>query len=542
MKTKISIQAIIAILLMSLSGAAVESAPSKRKVKKNVRPATAQTSNEEIRAILKQAQEAAERAQQEALQARAQSEELIRRLAQNTEEISRLRQTVNDFGSQLASLRNTESQPKTAPEKKNNIASTDTESQLSESDNQSSVSLAKLQKELDALKEQSEVNSAVIKEHAQTKVESDSKTRIKIYGTILANSYFNTRDSSATDVPLFAPAPSGDVKRNNVGASLRQSKIGFLLNGPTLGQVGTGPRLSAETEFDFWGGSSSDVMGVFRILTASVRLDWEHSSITVGQRPLMISPRNPSSIASVWFPSFTAAGNLWQWRPQIMAEHRFRSGDSSEVQIQGGVLMPFGESIQGTTIEGGPGYQSRIAFNHSLESDRKIEVGFGGYFHRRPFPLGRKINSYAITTDWAVPLGAKFEFSGEAYFGQANNLSEIPGSRTDRIYSTTGLLSNQATQLRGIFSSGGWAQMTYSLRQNLDFNLAYGQDDPRNRDILWGLHTNTTRFKNQSASANFIWNWHQNFLFSLEYRRFWTDYETTRQTSGHYNLVVGYTF
>ena len=80
-----------------------------------------------------------------------------------------------------------------------------------------------------------------------------------------------------------------------------------------------------------------DVLGSLRIITASARLDWEKSSLIVGQRQPLVSPLNPTSIAAVWFPPLTGAGNLWQWRPQIMAEHRAGLGDSSQLIVQGGV-------------------------------------------------------------------------------------------------------------------------------------------------------------------------------------------------------------
>jgi hypothetical protein len=359
---------------------------------------------------------------------------------------------------------------------------------------------------------------------------------------LLANTYLNTNDSTLNDVPLFASEPSPVSRRNNLGATLRQSRIGFTMDGPRLSQAWGAARVSAEAEFDFWGGDNTEVLGQFRIVTASARLDWEKTSIIVGQRPPLISPRNPTSLAAVWFAPFHQAGNLWQWRPQIMVEQRVKTGASSELQLQGGVLMPFGESVQGHLIEGGAGYETRAVWSHSLDNERQLEFGVGGYFHRRPFVLERKVNSYALTTDWQIPLGTRFELGGEAFFGRAINLGESSGFRNDRLYALTGSLYNAATQIRGVFSTGGWAQLNYKARHDLDFNLAYGQDDPRNRDLRFGIFPAGTRFKNQAASANLIYALRQNFLVSLEYRRLWTDYSTARQRAGHYNLAFGYTF
>ena len=204
--------------------------------------------------------------------------------------------------------------------------------------------------------------------------------------------------------------------------------------------------------------------------------------------------------------------------------------------------MPFGESLQSRTIEGGPGYQSRVAYRRPLDSDRKLELGFGAYVHRRSFPLGRHVNSYAITGDWMVPLGSRVELSGEAFFGRAIGLVERSGNRNDRIYAVTGPIDLPGTSIRGIHSAGGWAQLAIKALSDMDFNFAYGQEDPRNRDVFSGQISASTRFKNQVGSANFIWRLRQYLLLSLEYRRFWTKYTLQQKTGNHYNLAVGYMF
>lgn len=518
---------LVAVVFVLLLAGLAPAQTRKPKPKKLTTPALSESTA--FYDLLQRTQRAAELAQEEARRAREQNAELQERLTQNTEELARLRQTVAAFSAQMADLK----VERKAPE--------------------ATVALAPpvvapppvqtpTQTEFEALKEQVEVNTAQIKEHAQTKVESDSKFRVKLHGMILANAFLNTNDSSLNDVPLFAPAPSNAVRKNNAGASLRQTQIGFTLDGPRLSDKLGGARLSAEALFDFWGGETSEVLGSFRILTASARLDWERTSFIVGQQQPMISPRNPSSLAATWFLPFAAAGNLWQWRPQLMLEHRLRIGEGSELQLQGGMLMPFGGTLQGEVIEGGPGYEGRVNLSRSLATENKLEFGFGGYHHRRPFAFGRHVTSYAFTGDWQVPLGHRLTLTGEAFAGRAVSLGESSGFRNDRLYAVTGPVNNPATQIRGVYSTGGWTQLNFKAHPTLDFNLAYGQDDPSNRDLRSGQLTSATRLKNQAASANFIWALRQNFLVSLEYRRLWTNYPATQQRNGHYNLAFGYTF
>lgn len=526
-----NLQRYFLVIVVFLLAIMVPTVAQPRKHKKSASPTTkgpAKPATDELRELLQRAQQAAEQAQEEARRAREQNAELQQRLLQNTEELTRLRQTILEFGAQVAALK-VEQKPVAEP-----IAVPVPQA--------SAPQTAAMQAELETLKEQVEVNTAQIKEHAQTKVESDSKYRIKLHGMILANTYLNTNDSSLNDVPLVVPLTTGSLRKNNLGASLRQTRLGFTFEGPTLSQALGSARLSAEAEFDFWGGDTSEVLGSLRILTASARLDWQKTSLIVGQRPPLVSPRNPTSLAAMWFAPLASAGNLWQWRPQIMVEHRVRLADTSELQLQGGLLTPFGSTLQGEVIEGGPGYEARAVWSHSLASETKLEVGFGGYFHRRPFSFGRNVNSYAFTGDWQIPLGKRLTLSGEAFAGRAVSLAEPSGFRNDRLYALTGVLSNPATRIRGVYSTGGWAQLNYKAQPALDFNFAYGQEDPRNQDIFSGQFTSSARLKNQVVAANFIWALRQNFLVSLEYRRLWTTYVTTQQRSGHYNLAFGYTF
>src|SRR5262245_23057610 len=528
------VNAVALLLAVSLSTYA---ATSKRKGKGAARPQTESPAKDELNELLRRTQQAAEQAQAEARQARQQSEELKKQLEENTRQLTILRQAIEGQIAELRSRRD-ESKQETGPAQTGAPRQTEEKSAT----HNPHPDLAPIEDRLDHLQEQVEVNTAQVKEHAQSKVESDSRFRVKLFGMILANTYVNTDSSSLIGIPLVAPSPTTNFGKNNVGATLRQSRIGLAMEGPRLGEA----RLSAEAEFDFWGGTAGeldgDMFGFLRVITASARLDWEKTSLIVGQRPPLISPLDPTSIAAVWIQPLTGAGNISQWRPQIMMERRVGSNDSSQVIIQGGLLTPFGESLQGRTIEGGPGYQSRIAYRRPLDSDRKLELGFGSYVHRRPFPLGRHVNSYAITGDWMVPLGSRVELSGEAFFGRAVGLAEESGNRYDSLYAVTGPITLPGTSIRGVRSAGGWAQMAIKARSDLDFNFAYGQQDPRNHDIFSGQVSASTKFKNQVGSANFIWQLRQNFLFSLEYRRFWTNYTLRERTGNHYNLAVGYMF
>jgi len=522
---KIKTRTIFAVTLLLAVPFSIHAASSERKAKRSER---AQIKQSEMQDLLRRI----EQAEAEARRARQESEELRKRLEENTDELARMRRTIADFSVAMTDGR-----------------SDRIEASLASAPAQKPQTIEPLMTgaadRIDRLEEQVEINSTQIKEHAQSKVESDSRLRVKLFGMLLANSYFNSNDSSLRDVPQQAPSPGLDARKNNFGTTLRQTRIGLAMEGQRLNSNLGNARLSAQAEFDFWGDAGQfggDVLGLLRLVTATARMDWERTSLVIGQRQPLISPLNPHSLASVWQPPLAGSGNLSQWRPQIALERRVKGGESSQLIIQGGLMMPFGETLQGRTIEGGPGYQTRIALRRNLEEERRLEVGFGGYLHRRPFSFDRRVNSYAITGDWSIPLGSRLELTGETYFGRAIGLTVESGASNDTLYAVSGPIDQAGTGIRGIFSAGGWAELGFRARPDLEFNFAYGQNDPRNIDIPAGSRNVFTRFKNQSGSANFIWQLRHNYLFSVEYRRLWTNYSLGQQTNNHINLAVGYTF
>jgi hypothetical protein len=537
---------LLVIVLIALAVPVQADGPSrKRKPKKPAETVTM----ESLAELVRRAEQAATAAQAEAQRARQQTEALQQQLAQTAQELAALRQSLAESAPRAVasggadSDESRENATATVRGADRQVSGTDSNPRSAIRDPQSAGD-PQLAGRVATLEEQVEINTSQINEQAQTKVESDSRMRVRLSGMVLINTYLNSADSSARSTPTRAPAPADPLAQTgpNVGANLRQTILGLTMEGPRL----AGGRLSAQTEFDFYG-TNGDVfrgnpLGSLRLRTASARLDWDRTSLTLGLRPVMISPRDPSSLAMVWYPPLAGAGNLWQWRPQLILEHRPQLSDSSELVLQAGLMTPFGETLDSLPIEGTLQYQGRVAFRHNYDTERKLELGVAGLAGRRSFILDRKETTYVASSDWLIPLGGRLELSGEGYFGKANNLGEQSGLRADSYYALSGPIDNPTTVIRGIYAFGGWTQLSLKVRRDLDFNFALGIEDPRNRDVLSDRRTLTPYFKNQVASGNFIYQLRQNLLFSIEYRRLWTDYSAGRKRNDHYNLSVGYLF
>ena len=104
-------------------------------------------------------------------------------------------------------------------------------------------------------------------------------------------------------------------------------------------------------------------------------------------------------------------------------------------------------------------------------------------------------------------------------------------------------------QLRAVNSLGGWSQAKFSATEKLEFNVAFGIDNPLAGDIRAfplgesnsGLPA--TLKQNRSSFLNFIYRPHQNILFSAQYNHLSTSQlDLSRRTGEQVNLIMGILF
>lgn len=404
-----------------------------------------------------------------------------------------------------------------------------------------------------ALEESSQLLGDKIDEQYQTKVESASKYRMRLSGIVLLNLFDTRGTTDNVDFPSYASAPSTYLSGNSFGATMRQSELGVEVFGPRL----AGARASGSFQADFAGGFPANApnavdAGVFRLQVASMRMDWEHTSIVAGQDALFLSPRTPTSFASLALPAFSYAGNLWGWIPQVRVEHHIELSDGQELTVQGGILdnltgePPFSQN--GRTPDAGensgqPAYAGRVAWRGSVFGEPVI-LGAAGYYSPQEWGYGRRVDGWAGMTDWEIPFSRWVSLSGEFYRGKA--LGGLGGG-IGRSVLYSGSLGSTNTLVRGLNATGGWSQLKFRASSKLEFNGAFGIDNAFASDLrafpAGQSYLDPTLARNYSSLVNFIYRPRSNLLFSTEYRHLQTFHiDDENYPADQVNLVMGILF
>jgi hypothetical protein len=417
---------------------------------------------------------------------------------------------------------------------------------------EAAASTPALAERVQKLEETTSLIGSKIDEQYQTKVETASKYRARLHGIILMNAFRNSGGSDNLDFPTYSEPVFPGWPPTTLGATLRQSEIGLEVFGPTV----AGAKTSADIQMDFSGGfpatGNGVNFGVVRLQTASLRFDWEHTSVVAGQDSLFISPLSPTSFASLGTPAFAFAGNLWGWTPQLRVEHRFSIGDQQTITMQAGLLdnldweVPYNSFYriaQAGEYSGQPAYAFRTAWSRPVK-DHPLSFGVAGYYGRQTWRWDHNTDAWAGMADWQIPIVSRLSLSGEFYRGRA--IGGLGGAiGTSIVYG--GDPTDPLTPIRGLDTAGGWAQLKFQVTPKVELNGVFATDDAFTSNVR-GFATDQNNFgpilgRNQGALGNVIFRPRSDLVLSAEMRRFHTfpvynSSTVTRQV----NLSVGILF
>jgi regulator of replication initiation timing len=408
---------------------------------------------------------------------------------------------------------------------------------------------------LAAVEENSQLLASEIQTQYQTKVESASKYRVRLSGLVLMNLFRNSGLVDNQDFPTYAANAGAYGRSDTFGATMRQSELGLEVFGPQI----AGAKSSGQVQIDFGGGFPTNALngvntGLVRMRTASLRLDWDNTSVIAGQENLFISPNSPTSYASLAIPALGYSGNLWAWTPQLRVEHRLNLTADQWFLLQLGILDNVtGEPTPAPTAGAGrlptygestaqPAYAGRTSWTRTMNG-RPLTFGASGYVAREHYGPTWDVTGWAATTDWRVPVYSRVEFSGELYRGLA------AGGIGGGIGQSVLFSANAYTRwplFRPLNSAGGWSQLKFIATPRLEFNGAFGMDSPFSSDIHSismpvGYYPQLLT-SNRSEMANFIFRPRSDLLFSGEYRHLRTSTIGTINAAEQVNVAMGVLF
>lgn len=386
----------------------------------------------------------------------------------------------------------------------------------------------------------------------QSKVESASKYPVKLSGMLLFNGFVNTRRVDSAATPSVALSGSGST-----GVSARQTLVGLDINGPQLfgAQTHGDLHLDMSASASGSGYSGSYALGLVRLRTAHLDLNWDRARAFFALDRPLISPENPSSLTAGAVPPLAWSGNLWAWNPQAGLSVNAFTSRAGSLRAQAALIDPADPPALFSTAGNGsytppstgelsrwPGVETRIALQGSDE-DSGASFGISGYFAPHRTSSGFfTFDSWAGALDFRIPASRFMQFSGSSYWGSA--LGGLGGGAyKDYVASNV----NGEHYYRALDDRGGWLQWKQKAGERLEFNEAFGMDNvPAGQLRPYAITPAVSDYnlaRNRTFTGNVIYSPSAYLLFSLEYRRIMSSYVTAPSAfSDVVGVAAGYKF
>jgi hypothetical protein len=390
-------------------------------------------------------------------------------------------------------------------------------------------------------------------EEAETAVRTRSRARLELSARLLTNGFWTSQRVNNVDVPQVAAPPVAGGGGAVLGATVRQSRVGAVAIIPDL----LGGTFDAGVDVDFFGGVQNGAgdRRLFpepRLRTARARLVWARTEVLVGSETPLVSDLDPISVAAVGIPDFSAAGNLWNWLPQVRVTRELTDSTASvRVALQGAVLAPFAgaqvagepDAVDAAERARRPFVEGRVrgrwgaaAAEHDLPAlgellDGGGEIGVGVHRGWVDVRDGTLRASRALTIDARVALARGVELRGEGYAG-GQLLRGLGGGAIGQAFGRAAAGAPPGALGPPLRDAAGWAQLNWQPHPVLiggagcGVNAVDGDDRP-------------VRQRNAVCAAHVAWRPVQPLLVGFEWRRLRTRYDVGSFVAHHLNLALG---
>ena len=397
---------------------------------------------------------------------------------------------------------------------------------------------------VDALEEKVALHDARLADQDAVKAESSQRVPIRLTGVILFNAFANSRQANpARDDPYYAAANAAATP--NVGGSLRQSLFGVDFHTP---EAVLGGEVRGSALFDIFalsnsGGSDSVAVQTNtspRLRTAWIEGRWGNRSVLAGLANTVLSPREPNSLAQVFLPPLSGAGNLYGWRQQIRFEQRAPLAGGREVVGQVALVQtvedwPKVQAAFASSLESKrPALEAHAGFSQPIDDTRRIEIG-AAYHLSSTHVAGLSIPSRIYSVDWLITPIDRVSLSGMFFNG------ENVGNAAGRNAYGFSILTPSPGVVRAIAvrTYGAWTQVAVQAAPRLKLHVYSGIEDPNDADTIGsdGVIRNTV------GAANTFFQLAPNVITGVEVSQTRTWYKAgQRPRLTHYDLYVAYVF
>lgn len=355
-------------------------------------------------------------------------------------------------------------------------------------------------------------------------------------GLVLMNGFYNSAKVNNSDVPQFVvpPDPVGGPPASAAGATMRQSRLTLRVSVPEW----AGGAVTGELDVDFFGGQQPSGGGrtfpLVRLRRAFAEVSWAHVAVFAGQESPPIAAVNPSSLASLGFPEFAGAGNLWLWIPQIRVQGITNLTPSARLGLEVAALAPTSGDAQTAFLtqpdiaerSSRPYLQGRVHATWG-QPGQEGELSIGGHYGWLAVGPDRREHSKAIAMSLWTTLVPHFEVRAEAFAGQA-----LAGLGGGGIGQSFGLDSVP------VRTKGGWVQLNVRPSEMWEIGVGAGMDDPDDDD----LDPATARLRNLALEGHAVWRLAP-IVVGGEVRRLRTRYGSLGDLGAtQVNLAVGFEF
>lgn len=340
---------------------------------------------------------------------------------------------------------------------------------------------------------------------------------LKVYGYVKLDAAYDTQKTSAGDALFYVLPKVNGESDNEFNMTARETRLGLELAGPDLEYLKT----TGKVETDFYGGNTANSPNL-RLRLAYLDLampsgtavragqDWE-TFMTVIPRTV-----NIAIMADV--------GALGLRRPQFRVSQDIPIYNKTKLVAKVAAARTIGEDIDGGMQDDGadsgyPSVQYNLCLETPLLTAKPTKLSVSGHWGNET--LDSTVTNVVVETDakdyitWSVigslllPLHQNVALQGTIW--QGRNL--------DTYYGGIGQGINKTLQ-KGIGARGGYIQLITDLTDRLNWNLAYGIDDPDNQDL-----SNGNRSKNQTVVTSAYFKITSAVTAAFEYYYMTTSYK-----------------